>query len=186
MLISRPILADLAVRLHALPSGLRAATVDVGDLDPLDVVRAGAAAFGFAAFFSSVDGRAFGALGVWGRVAASGPDRFARLDDGLRRMSPPDAIAPIGFSFADDGPSSAEWGGFPAAVAVVPQITVTRSAGRSQLSVSLPSGSDGQMLLALVSTLRPPAAPGTGREVDHAVESRPSPHDWLGLVAEAV
>jgi len=42
------------------------------------------------------------------------------------------------------------------------------------------------MLLALVSTLRPPAAPGTGREVDHAVESRPSPHDWLGLVAEAV
>ncbi|HLA67637.1 MAG TPA: isochorismate synthase [Acidimicrobiia bacterium] len=186
MLISRPILADLAVRLHALPSGLRAATVDVGDLDPLDVVRAGAAAFGFAAFFSSVDGRSVGALGVSGRVAASGPDRFARLDDGLRRMSPPDAIAPIGFSFADDGPSSAEWEGFPAAVAVVPQITVTRSAGRSQLSVSLPSGSDGQMLLALVSTLRPPAAPGTGREVDHAVESRPSPHDWLGLVAEAV
>jgi len=186
MLISRPILADLAVRLHALPSGLRAATVDVGDLDPLDVVRAGAAAFGFAAFFSSVDGRSVGALGVSGRVAASGTDRFARLDDGLRRMSPPDAIAPIGFSFADDGPSSAEWEGFPAAVAVVPQITVTRSAGRSQLSVSLPSGSDGQMLLALVSTLRPPAAPGTGREVDHAVESRPSPHDWLGLVAEAV
>lgn len=186
MLISRPILADLAARLHALPSGLRAATVDVGDLDPLDVVRAGATAFGFAAFFSSVDGRSVGALGVSGRVAASGPDRFARLDDGLRRMSPPDAIAPIGFSFADDGPSSAEWEGFPAAVAVVPQITVTRSAGRSQLSVSLPSGSDGQMLLALVSTLRPPAAPGTGREVDHAVESRPSPHDWLGLVAEAV
>ena len=186
MLISRPILADLAARLHALPSGLRAATVDVGDLDPLDVVRAGATAFGFAAFFSSVDGRSVGALGVSGRVAASGPDRFARLDDGLRLMSPPDAIAPIGFSFADDGPSSAEWEGFPAAVAVVPQITVTRSAGRSQLSVSLPSGSDGQMLLALVSTLRPPAAPGTGREVDHAVESRPSPHDWLGLVAEAV
>src|SRR3990172_4566951 len=66
MLISRPILADLAVRLHALPSGLRAATVDVGDLDPLDVVRAGAAAFGFAAFFSSVDGRSVGALGVSG------------------------------------------------------------------------------------------------------------------------
>ena len=99
---------------------------------------------------------------------------------------PADATALVGFSFADDGPSSADWEGFPAAVAVVPEITVTRAAGRSRLTIAVPPGSDGQLLLAVASTLRPQTTPVLTREVDHTVESRPSPHDWVGLVAEAV
>jgi len=186
MLISRQILDDLAARIAVMPSGLRTASVDVDDLDPLDLVRAGASAFGFAAFFSSAEGRSVGALGAAARVAASGGDRFRLLDEGLRPMVPPGAAALVGFSFAEDGPSSPAWEGFPAGVVVLPEIAVTRTQGRSRLSLALPAGSDGHLLLALTSTLRAPVPPVAARDVDHAVESRPSPRDWLGLVAEAV
>lgn len=186
MLIPRPTLAALALRLEAMPPGLRVASIDLEDLDPLDLARAGAAAFGSAGFFSSVDGRSVGALGTAVRIASSGADRLGLVDACLRSTVPAEATALVGFSFADDGPSSADWEGFPSAVAVVPEITVTRAAGRSRLTIALPPGSDGQLLLALASTLRPQTTPVLTREVDHTVESRPSPHDWVGLVAEAV
>ncbi len=186
MLISRAVLADLAVRLGALPPGFRTVTVDVGDLDPLDLVRAGASAFGFAGFFSSTDGRSIGALGSAARVAASGPDRLERLDASLERLLPEDVTALVGFSFADGGPSSPAWEGFSSAVAEVPQVAVVRAAGASRLTIAVPPGSDGQMLLALVSTLRPPGSTPVAAAADHTVESRPSPRDWQGLVAEAV
>jgi len=186
MLIPRATLADLTRLFVAEPRGLRVVSIDVDDLDPLDVVRAGANAFGFAGFFSSLDGRAVGALGSAMRVASAGPDRLERIDAAIDRLGNADVLALVGFSFSDEGPSSAGWEGFPAAVAVLPEVTVTRLAGRSRLTLALPPGSDGQLLLALLSTLRPPIAPVLDREVDHTVESRPSPHDWIGLVAEAV
>lgn len=186
MLISRPLLDDLASRLAALPPGLRIASIDVEDLDPLDLVRAGSTAFGFAAFFSSAEGRSVGALGAAVRLAASGAERFRTLDAGFRRSVPPGTTALVGFSFAEDGPSSPQWEGFPAGEVVLPEIAVTRTEGRSRLTVAVPAGSDGAMLLALAATLGSPAPPVTTREVDHAVESRPSPRDWVGLVAEAV
>jgi isochorismate synthase len=186
MLISRPVLAEISALLDATPPGFRTVSVDVGDLDPLDLVRAGAAAFGFAGFFSSTDGRSIGALGSAARMAASGPDRLERLDAALGGLAAPDVTALVGFSFADGGPSSPSWEGFGSAVAEVPQVTVVRAAGTSRLTIALPPGSDGQMLLALVSTLRPPPTPASATGIDHTVESRPSPRDWQGLVAEAV
>lgn len=186
MLVSQRIVDELAARIAGQPPGLRAASIDVGDLDPLDLVRAGGPAFGFAAFFSSAEGRSVGGLGAAVRVASSGGERFRTLDTGLERLVPPDTTALLGFSFAEDGPSSPAWEGFPAGVVVLPEITVTRTEGRSRLTVALPAGSDGHLLLAMLSTLRPPGPQVSGREVDHTVESRPSPQDWVGLVAEAV
>jgi isochorismate synthase len=186
MLITRALLADVAERLDTMPSGLRIVSVDVGDLDPLDLVRAGSTAFGFSGFFSSADGRAVGALGAAWRMAASGPERLRLLDGALSEMPPSDATLLVGFSFAEDGPSSGDWEGFPAAVVVLPEVTVTRAAGRSRLTVAVPPGSDGRLLLALTALLRPAGATVVTHDIDHAIESRPLARDWIGLVGEAV
>jgi isochorismate synthase len=47
-------------------------------------------------------------------------------------------------------------------------------------------GSDGRLLLGLLSALRSPGPVAEGREVDHTVESRPVPDDWRDMVADAV
>ena len=185
MLIPRSTLGDLAARLQGMPPGLRVAATDV-DVDPLDLVRAGAATVGYSAFFSSPDGRSIGALGSAHRIGASGPGRFQALDAGISSLDPSLPVL-VGFAFAADGPSSPDWDGFAAAAAVVPEITVVRSGGRSRLTLAVPPGTDGRSLFGLVAPLRRPAPARVAFEgTDHRVESRPSPADWMGLVEEAV
>ena len=184
MLIPRPTLAALARRLRTLPSGIRAVDAEV-DIDPLDLVRSGASAFGHAAFYASPEGPAIGTLGVAHRAAASGPGRLLRLDADLRSIAP-GTPALVGFGFRDDGPSGPDWEGFPSAMLVVPEVAVVRRGGKSRLWIILPPGAEGHLLLTLAATLKAPPATDDGRLRDDAVDARPLPADWIGLVDEAV
>lgn len=184
MLISRPTLLAVDQALRAAEGPLRVASVEV-DVDPLDLVRAGGEAFGWAGFYSSPDGRSIGGLGAAVTSLAGGPDRLRTLDAAIRDL-PPGAHVLTGFAFDEGGPSGVEWEGFPAGAAVLPEVTVVRSGGRSRLVLAVRPGSDGRLLLGLLSALRVPDRPVETREVDHTVESRPLAGDWRDLVAEAV
>jgi len=175
VLIPRAALAEAAARLREAPEGLRVAAVEA-DLDPLDLVRAGAGAFAAAAFFSSPGGAAFAGLGTARWAAAQGPGRFGALDAALAAL-PPGVPAFIGFSFDPGAPTSADWEGFPAAAALLPQIGAVRAHGRSRLIVAVPPGAAPGAVLAAAATLAPPGPPAApavaaGREVPPAGEWR--------------
>jgi len=163
---------------------MRIVSVEV-DLDPLDLVRAGSEAFGWAGFFGSPDGKSVGGLGTATTFAVGGPTRFEAIDSGIRNL-PGGVNLFMGFGFDEDGPSGLDWEGFPSAVAVLPEVSVVRVGGRSSLTVAVRPGSDGRLLLGLLSALRAPGIVVEELEVDHKVESRPMPDDWRDLVAEAV
>ncbi|MFH1329355.1 MAG: isochorismate synthase [Actinomycetota bacterium] len=158
MLIPRPVLAEVAAAWREGPGGLRVAAVEV-DLDPLDLVRAGAGAFGACAYFSGPGGTAFGGLGTAWEAAAAGPGRFGAIDAALRAALPESVEAFVGFAFAAGGPVSPDWEGFPAAAALLPQIGVARRGGRACLTVALPPGANPAVVLAAAATLRPPGEP---------------------------
>lgn len=184
MLISRPILSELDHALRDRLGALRIVSVEV-DIDPLDLVRAGSEAFGWAGFYASPEGKSIGALGAAATFVADGAGRLEAIDSEIEAL-PDDVDLLTGFSFDENGPSGVAWEGFPSAVAVLPEVAVTRVRGRSTLTVAIRPGSDGRSLLGLLSTLLPPGEVVSDREVDHTVESRPLPDDWRDLVAEAV
>lgn len=186
MLIPRQTLLEIDGQLRARSDESRLRIVSAAaDVDPLDVVRAGSEAFGWAGFYSSPDGRSIGALGAARVIAANGAGRFEQIDAHIADL-PPGTQFLTGFSFDEDGPGGVEWEGFPSAAAVLPEVTVSRIRGRSVLTVVVRPGSDGRLLLGLLSTLRAPARALSEQEIDHTVESRPSPADWRGLVGDAV
>jgi isochorismate synthase len=158
-------------------------TVEV-DCDPLDLLRAGAGSVGTAMYFSSPEGGVFGGLGVSRRLSGSGPDRLGTLDGALQGM-PDGAPCAVGFSFADEGPASVEWGAFAPATVVLPEVAVRATGDSTQLTLSPRHGSDGGHLVDLLAALESP--PGVGTIVDTllGVEARPSPTDWRGLVGDA-
>ena len=184
MLISRQTLSELDQALRAVSGGMRIVSVEV-DLDPLDLVRAGSEAFGWAGFFGSPGGKSVGGLGTATTFAVGGPTRFEAIDSGIREL-PGGVNLFMGFGFDEDGPAGLDWEGFPSAVAVLPEVSVARVGGRSSLTVAVRPGSDGRLLLSLLSALRAPGIVVEEHEVDHTVESRPMPDDWRDLVAEAV
>jgi len=184
LLIPRHTLVDLAARLSTDPAGLRVATADV-DLDPLDLVRAGASSYGSAAFYASPEGFTVGGLGTAWTAATAGPSRLERLDERLGEL-PEGLEALIGFAFAADGPAGEEWEDYPGAVALLPQAMVRRSAGRSQLTVVLPPGVSRRPLLGSLGALDRPEPVNEMRGRDHSVESRPPADEWRQQVAEAV
>lgn len=186
MLLPERVLSALAARISdASAGGLRHVEVDV-DLDPFDLVRAAASAFGFAACFSSPEGRTIGALGVARRFTASGQGRFDALDADLAGIDPNLPVL-VGFAFDEAGPTAIEWEGFAAATAVVPEVAVIADAGRARLAVMLTPGSDGQALLGLLATMPRVEAPRSRPDdTPPQVEDRPPPSDYLGAVDEAV
>ncbi len=184
MLIPRQALLELDQALRAASGGMRIVSVEV-DLDPLDLVRAGSEAFGWAGFFGSPEGKSIGGLGTATTFAVGGPSRFEAIDSGIRDL-PGGVKLFMGFGFDEDGPAGLDWEGFPSAVAVLPEVSVVRVGGRSSLTVAIRPGSDGRLLLGLLSALRAPGIVVEEHEVDHKVESRPMPDDWRDLVAEAV
>lgn len=184
MLIARHLLIEIDRILRKVPGPLRIASMDV-DLDPLDLVRSGNDAFGWAGFYAAPDGRSVGALGTAAVFAAGGPGRLGSLDAAVTDLAAGTHLV-AGFGFDEAGPSGVDWEGFPSAAAVLPEVTVVRAQGRSRLNVALRPGSDGRVLLGLLAALRAPPIVPTGREVDHTVESRPVPDDWRDLVGEAV
>ncbi len=184
MLIPRPALDELARRLNALGDGLRVAWVDC-EVDPIDLARAGSAAFGFAGVYQNPEGRALAGLGNAWLATASGTDRFRRLADRMTEL-PEGAEVMVGFAFSPDGPTGEEWSGYPTAAAVVPQIAVRRAEGRSRLVAAVPPGSSAGMLLSVLGTLRHPGEPTPHRGTDHRLRSIPTADEWRDQVAEAV
>jgi len=138
-----------------------------------------------AGFYGAPEGRAIGGLGIAWQATAAGPERLPRLDRRLAGL-PTGVEALVGFSFHPDGPSGPDWDGFPGATAVVPQITVSRTAGRSRLTLALPPGARSGTLLAAVGTLRTPPAPEAPRGQHHQIESRPPAAEWRDRVAETI
>ncbi len=186
MLFPAGALAEAAARLGAANPdqfGVRSAEVPVS-VSPLDLVRAGAPVFGSARYLRTPEGLAVAGLGVAGRVTATGPRRFdtlGRLLSGRAR-----AITLIGFSFAADGPTGAEWDGFVAAEAVVPSVTVVEDGGGGRLVVAVPPGSEPEAVISTLADLPDPGPvrlPGLG---DHSVRAVPPGSDWCGAVEEAV
>ncbi|MDX1691260.1 MAG: isochorismate synthase [Acidimicrobiia bacterium] len=184
MLIPRPVITDLGSRLRSGGAGLRVAVADI-DVDPLDLVRAGAHAFGSAAAFLSPDGTSVGGLGVAWETVASGPDRLTRLDAAVAGL-PRDAVVLTGAAFSDDGPRDEAWEGFPPAVAVVPQISVVRVGGRSRIVVAVPAGGNPTMVLAALTSLRPVRPAPTTPSPGLTVEAEPEIDVWRDEVADAV
>lgn len=182
MLIPRSALAEAAAALQAAPGGLRLVSVAV-DLDPLDLVRAGAGAYAAAAYFSSPDGVALGGLGTAWTAEAAGPERFTTLDAALRKGLPAGAEAFIGFAFAAGSPASPDWEGFPGAAVRLPQITAVRRAGATRLVLAVPPGGNPAAVLTAAGTLRLPGA----AEAPAAVGSRALPGlgDWRARVGAA-
>jgi isochorismate synthase len=184
LLIPRHALVDLADRLAVCPGGVRVASVEL-DLDPLDLVRAGASSYGSAAFYASPEGFTIGGLGTAWMTATAGPGRLGSIDERLGEL-PEGLEALVGFAFAADGPTGDEWEDFPCAVALLPQVTARRSAGRSRLTVVLPPGASRRPLLGWLGALDKPDPAKEMRRRDHSVESRPSAEEWRQQVAEAV
>ncbi|HEX5631346.1 MAG TPA: isochorismate synthase [Acidimicrobiia bacterium] len=183
MLLPRTVLSDLESRLDLAADGLRIIEVPV-ELDPLDLVRAGADATAYAAYFSSPRSGEVGAIGAAHRTFTSGPDRFHDLDDALRRL-PSGATVLTGFAFGDDA-GRGQWAGFPAAEIVVPEIAVVRRGGAARLVVAVPAGSDGGSTLALLAGLERPGPLLPGGDGDETAEGRPAPTDYLDWVDQAV
>jgi isochorismate synthase len=181
VLIPRPALNEIA---DALRTGAPIASAPV-DTDPLDLIRAGAAAFGTAIFFASPEGKSVGGLGIATQVTAAGGSRFERLIDGAGSL-PPEATALTVFSFDPDGPIGEDWEGFPSALLVVPQITVVREAGRSRLTIAVPPGADPTSVLAAAASLRVPGSAEAPRGSVHTIESVPAVEDWRNSVADAL
>jgi isochorismate synthase len=184
MLVPRPVLDTLADRLARHEGGMLSASIGV-EIDPLDLVRAGAPSVGHASFFASPVGRSLGGLGAAHRVVSSGDRRLADLDDAVVRLGA-EVPAMVGFSFRPDGPTGTDWEGFPAASAVVPEIAVVRDSGRSRLVVTPPAGADGRHQLALLAELTDPGPVLPVADALVGMETRPEPEDWQRMVGEAV
>lgn len=183
-LIDPSLIDSLAAGLSASTDSLQVVSVPA-ELDPLALVRAGAATSGWAGFFSSPSGTEIGGLGVAWRSTASGPNRLPDIDRAIRRHQM-DAPLLVGFSFSPHGPQRAEWDGFPPAAAVLPLVSIVRTGRESRLCVAVPPGRAARDVLELLLGLVA-APPLRGFEAtDHVVESRPGPVEWRGAVAEAV
>ncbi len=172
--------------LRGVSPELRVVTVNC-DVDPLSLVRTGSAGFGRAAYFGMPGGVEMGGVGMAWRAKSSGPDRLRILSGHLRQAAlPPAARLFTGFSFAPEGPRGAAWEGFPAAVAVLPAVTVVRRPSGSSLMLAVPAGAHPGDLIATLASLDEPPPPRLGDGADVTIESRPPPATWRESVGEAV
>lgn len=186
VLIPSTALKQLARQLSGDAPRLRVASVPV-EVDPLQLVRAGAALFSTAGYFGRPGESEIGGLGVaWRTVAPYGYDRFESLASSLEWMEDPQLRALVGFSFDPDGPHRSEWDGFTSTAAVVPAAAVVSEAGSRRLVVTLPPGRAARELLATLGDLREQPPPSSMQAADHAIESRPAPAEWVEAVRESV
>lgn len=188
MLISPAALEQLADQLVGDTRQYRFASVPV-EVDPLDLVRAGASLFSTAGFFGRPGEFEIGGLGVaWRTVAPYGHDRFEALAASLKWMGgiSPQLRAMVGFSFDPDGPHRPEWDGFTSTAAVVPMVAVVTEASSQRLMVTLPPGRGADEVLAALADLSEQPAPSGMHAADHAIESRPAPTEWVETVRDSV
>jgi salicylate biosynthesis isochorismate synthase len=182
VLIPAPALAELGAALRRRRAGVRGARV-AAPPDPMDLVRAGAGAFAAAAYYAAPGGRAVGGLGsAWAR-AASGWQRFSALDAALGEVLPEGVEALVGFAFSPEGAAAEEWEGFPSAVAMLPQLAVTRDRSGSRLRLAIPAGASPETVLTAAATLRSPGPP-TAPAVSGDPRAVPSVAMWVRGVEE--
>ena len=186
MLFPAPLLDDLTRRLGEATGPLRVVSVPV-DVDPLAFVRAGSAAYPVATYFGMPGRREIAGLGLAWQARASGPDRLPELHGRLAAAGlPADAVVPLGFSFAEDGPRSEEWAGFASATAALPMLSVTADRDGRRLTAALPAGRDPSAALAPLRAMAHPPSARIPEAAAHVIEARPSPTEWRDLVGEAV
>lgn len=158
------------------------------DLDPMDVVAAGAGLVRYAGYFGSPAGSEIGALGnAWRVDSPYGADRFAELAAAVNGAGlPHGAPVLVGFAFAGDGASRPEWDGFTPSSAVVPLVSVRRFGERSELVLVVAPGAEPFEALSLLDALEGRVDALASRAADHSIESHPAPTAWEAAVSEAV
>lgn len=162
---------------------IRSASVP-SDVDPLDLVRAGANSFGWVGYFRSPTGSELGGLGVaWRSNVRSGAGRLQELHEAVGGVAV-DTPLLLGFSFGHQGPRLPEWDGFAPATAVLPSILADSELGK--LTVSVPAGRSADDVLRTLGLLNIPEPALTFEAADHVIESRPPPAEWREEVAEAL
>lgn len=186
MLIASQLLDELERRLAASSGPLRVASVPC-EVDPISFVRGGAGSFGSAVYFGVPGGSELAGLGAAWRASASGPDRLRRLESAIAAQNlPAEARVALGFSFADDGSTAAEWEGYPPAAALLPAMAVIARDGERRLMAAAPAGADPAAVLGAVRGLASPAPPRIPEAAAHVIEAHPSPAEWRVRVADAV
>jgi isochorismate synthase len=150
-------------------------------------------------------GFAVAGLGTAAEVVSRGPDRFSDLAAGTSRVSHdrvaeeptglPAGAGPVwatGLAFSAEGGGSPIWSSLPPALAVLPEVAIARSAGRSFLTVSAIAGADPDELLqraaGRLSSLH--AAPLTPADphpsASTSISGRHPPEHYEEIVATAV
>jgi isochorismate synthase len=182
------VLDRLSRQISGDPGQFRTGSVVV-DVDPLDLVRAGAILFSTACYFGRPGESEIGGLGAaWRTVAPYGEDRFESLAASLQWMEgmDPHLRALVGFSFDPDGPRRSEWDGFTSTAALVPEAAIVSDVGSRRLVVALPPGRAASDVLAALAHLPVQSPPTSIQAADHAIESRPAPAEWVEIVQESV
>jgi menaquinone-specific isochorismate synthase len=152
-------------------------------------------------------GFALAGLGVAAEVVSRGPDRFSDLAAGCSRAAHdrvsdeptglPAGAGPVwstGFAFAPDGGGSPLWSSLPPALAVLPEVAIARSEGRSFLTVcAVPTPEVGRdqvlqqvagRLASLRSASLTPADPHPSAPT--SISGRYPPERYEQIVAQAV
>lgn len=173
--------------IEALRAGAKATSplVAITNVDPVDFVRSGAELFARANLMHGPDGTVVAGLGAASVATSRGERRFASLQG----MVPSDEdAAPVfaGFSFAADGPTSAEWDGFEAAELVAPQLAIVERDGLRRLFVNPGSSGSTLDLLDTLAILEQPLPAPPFEPGNHTVESHPTSSEWRTEVEEAV
>lgn len=223
--LERQLAAAAARARDAERSVLLSMAEPIGACDPLDVLEllarheaaTGAGAGDEARTYWSHPAAGFdiAALGAVATLSAEGADRFGAIDRAWRALTDGaviddssgglDGVGPLltgGFAFEPEGPRTASWQGFPAALFLVPRVQLTRTNGGCWLTVTLLVGPDGRPDIAPTALLAVRgaalAAAGAARaeasgddEEPGATEAltqrdaRPAP-EWRALVGEAL
>jgi isochorismate synthase len=164
-----PLLAELERVLDRAAEGrLVSATIELdGDIDPVALAAGSRLASDRWFCWEQPDrGFALAGLGTAAEVLSRGPERFRDLAEGCSRVTrdriaaEPDGLpagaGPVwatGLAFAPDGGGEPIWSSLPPALAVLPEVAVSRSEGRAFLTASvMPDGeADTAEILARVA-----------------------------------
>lgn len=173
----------LAAALSGPEDRFRSASVP-SEVDPLDLIRAGASSFGWVGYFRSPTGSELGGLGVaWRSNIRSGAARLQELHESVEAVDF-DTPLLLGFSFGHQGPRLPEWDGFAPATVVLPLILADSESG--SLTISVPAGRSVDEVLTTLGLLDTPGPASSFEAADHVIESRPAPAEWREEVSEAL
>src|SRR4051794_26555546 len=210
ILDAKPLLAELERALSRATAGrLVSATIELEEeVDPVGLAAGSRLAADRWFCWEQPDrGFALAGLGTAAEVVSRGEDRFRDLAAGCSRITReriaaepgglPAGAGPVwatGLAFAADGGTEAMWSSLPPALALLPELSIVRSEGRSFLTASVTpgAGEDPDQILAGLSgrlgSLRTapltPADPRPGAATK--ISGRHPPERYEQIVATAV